>query len=85
MNDLDSNMSDPLALRPREAARRLGISERTLWTLMKAGDIPHVRVGRAVLYPVDTLRDWLASRSRKTQPARRADVDSGEIEGVHTQ
>lgn len=55
----------PLALRPREAARALGISERTLWTLTKAGSIRCVRLQRAVLYPVDSLREWLAQQSVK--------------------
>jgi excisionase family DNA binding protein len=50
-----------LSLRPRKAAKALSISERTLWTLTKAGRVPHVRVGRAVLYPVDALRAFLNS------------------------
>jgi len=53
-----------LALRPREAARALGISARTLWTWTKSGLVPCVRVGRGrrqvVLYPVAQLRAWLA-------------------------
>jgi excisionase family DNA binding protein len=52
-----------LALRPREAAKALGISERTLWTLTKAGRIACVRVGRAVLYSIETLRVFLASEN----------------------
>lgn len=52
-----------LALRPREAARRLNISERTLWALTKAGRVPHIKLNRAVLYPVDALRAWLAERA----------------------
>lgn len=48
-----------LAMRAREAAKALGISERTLWEWTGRGEIPHVRVGKAVLYPVDSLRDWL--------------------------
>jgi len=53
----------PLALRPREAARALGVSERTLWALTKRGDVPHVRIGRRVLSPLDLLRTWLAERA----------------------
>ena len=36
----------PLAMRPAVAARALGISPRTLWSLTTAGLIPHLRVGR---------------------------------------
>lgn len=53
----------PLALRPREAAKALGIGERLLWSLTNRGEVPHVRLGRAVVYPVDRLRDWLAQQA----------------------
>jgi hypothetical protein len=58
----------PLALRPREAAKALGISERSLWGLtFPRGPIPCVRVGTGrrqnVLYPIDTLRAWLSRQA----------------------
>ena len=40
----------PIAIRVREAAKMLGISERTLWQWAKDGLIPHRRVGRVVLF-----------------------------------
>jgi len=49
-----------LALRPRDAAQALGIGTRLLWTLTNRGEIPHVRLGAAVLYPVEALRRFLA-------------------------
>ena len=55
--------NEPLALRPREAAKALGVSERTLWGWTHDGTIPHLRVGRAILYPTDALREWLRARS----------------------
>ena len=59
----------PLALRPREAAKALGISPRLLWQLTKGGEIPSVRVGtgkrQSVLYPVEVLRAWLGARAAK--------------------
>ena len=48
-----------LAMRPREAAKALGISERTLWEWTDRGVVPHIRLGKAILYPVDALREWL--------------------------
>jgi hypothetical protein len=53
-----------LALRPREAAKALGISERTLWGLTAPrGPIPCLRVGQGkrqtVLYPTADLQAWL--------------------------
>jgi len=62
-------MSDQrLALRPREAAKVLGISERTLWGLTAPrGPIPAVKLGSGkrsgVLYRVADLENWLAIAS----------------------
>jgi excisionase family DNA binding protein len=56
-----------LALRPREAAKLLGISPRFLWQLTADGVIPCARVGggkrQAVLYSVPALKQWLAEAS----------------------
>lgn len=53
-----------LALRPREAAKSLGISERTLWAWTRRGEVPHVRRGNTVLYPVAALIRWLDDQAR---------------------
>lgn len=53
----------PLALRTREAADALGISERTLQSLVANSEVPHVRLGRAVLFPVRELQDWLTDQT----------------------
>ena len=59
--------SPPLALRPREAAKSLGISPRHLWQLTKDMAIPCVRLGngkrQSVLYPIAQLQAWLAEQS----------------------
>ncbi len=63
-----------LGLRPREAAKALGIGERLLWSKTNAGEIPHLRVGRAIIYPVDLLRDWMveqAAKSAKSRPSTK--------------
>ena len=48
-----------LALSGEEAAAALGVSERTLRDLRKRSEIPTVRLGHRVVYPVDGLRRWL--------------------------
>jgi excisionase family DNA binding protein len=52
-----------LGLRPKEAARALGIGERLLWELTNRGEIPHARLGRCVVYPVTELEKWLAAQA----------------------
>lgn len=63
----------PLALSPREAAKSLGISERTLWaSTVPRGPIPAVKLGGRVLYPVAGLQEWL-TRSAAEQITSAAD------------
>jgi len=61
--------ADCLALRPRDAARVLSVSERTLWGLTKQGRVPFVRFGKAVRYPVHLLRKWLEAEAQTTEVA----------------
>ena len=50
----------PLLITGREAARLLGISFRTLFTMTKRGDVPRVSVGRgSVRYSPDDLRAYI--------------------------
>ncbi|MFN5958437.1 MAG: helix-turn-helix domain-containing protein [Planctomyces sp.] len=56
----------PLALRPKDAAKALGIGERTLWDLTHPrGPIPCVRTRGCVLYPYHLLQAWLAEQAGK--------------------
>jgi excisionase family DNA binding protein len=57
----------PLLLSALEAARLLNVSPRTVWSLTEAGSLPHVRIGRRVLYPVDALRRWTQAQTRTSQ------------------
>lgn len=56
--------NERLAVRPKEAARLLGICERHLFALTKAGVIPCFRLGRAKLYSIAVLENWAQEQSR---------------------
>lgn len=60
----DDAHTPKLALRPREAAQALGIGERKLWAITNTGELPHARIGRAVVYPVRELQEWLSDRTK---------------------
>jgi excisionase family DNA binding protein len=47
----------------RQAAQMLSISERTLWSLSNSGQLPVVRIGRAVRYAVSDIEAYI-ERSR---------------------
>jgi len=57
---IDQRLADAqeLLIDGREAARRLGISRRTLDGL----DIPSVKIGAARRWNVETLREWAKAR-----------------------
>jgi hypothetical protein len=55
-----------LALRPKDAAKALGIGQRKLWELTQPrGPIPCVRVGCCVIYPCHLLQAWLAAQAAR--------------------
>lgn len=68
MNRHDSEDADaqlqPLAVRITVAARMIGLSRSMIYELMEEGAIESIKVGRARLIPVDSLRAFLASKPR---------------------
>jgi len=58
-----------LALRPAEAARALGIGERSLWTLAAKGEIPFARLGGLRVFPITALQRWLEQKALAACPA----------------
>ena len=48
-----------LALRPAEAAKAIGVSERAIYYMINAGEIPSVLVGRKRLIRMSYLQEWL--------------------------
>lgn len=52
-----------LAMKPRKAAKALDISERLLWEWTDRGVVPRVGMGKAILYPVGVLHDWLQQQA----------------------
>jgi len=55
----DKVVGGPMLVRPRDAARMLALSERTLWSMTRAGLLPCVRVGKSVRYDPTDLAAWV--------------------------
>ena len=68
MNDIKISVAEhqKLLLNPRNAARLLSISERTLWELTHRSEnpIPHVRLGRCLRYLIADLLAWVSTRRK---------------------
>ncbi|MCA9055957.1 MAG: helix-turn-helix domain-containing protein [Planctomycetaceae bacterium] len=53
-----------LLLTAEQAAEALTISPRKLWELTNTGQLPCVRIGRAVRYDRADLEAWIAAQKR---------------------
>jgi excisionase family DNA binding protein len=54
--------STAMLLTALNAAKALAISPRTLWELTHRGEIPCIKIGRAVRYDPADLRAWINAR-----------------------
>jgi excisionase family DNA binding protein len=52
----------PLLLSLKQASRALSLSERTVWAMVQTGDLPHVRIGRRLLFSTAALEAWIERR-----------------------
>lgn len=62
-------MADKLMLRVKETAESLGVSRAKAYELIAAGEIPSVRLGGSVRVPVEALRTWVDSQTKKPKPS----------------
>lgn len=66
---IEVKASPPFLVNAKSAARLLGISERTLWSLSDCGKLASVKIGRRRLYDP---RDLTAFVDRQKTPAPTA-------------
>lgn len=62
----------PLLIGLDETARRLGLSERTIRSLVGRGELPVVRVGRRLLFDPHDLTAWIEAVKTRANAARAA-------------
>jgi excisionase family DNA binding protein len=69
MDDLHNEVSPferpPFLVDEREAARFLGVSPRTIWTLAANGELPTVKIGRRKMYSVESLKEFVLARESR--------------------
>lgn len=54
---------EPLLLRAPEVAKLLGVSRAKAYRLIKAGELPTVRIGGSVRVPREALREWISANT----------------------
>lgn len=48
-----------------EGSKRLKVSDRTLWELVRANSVPHFRVGRQIRFLVSELDAWAIAQCKR--------------------
>jgi len=56
---------EPLTVNVKEAARMLGVCERTIRNLTKLGELPVIRIASRVLYSREDLSEFVRQRSKQ--------------------
>ncbi len=76
-----TNLATRLALRPKEAAEALGISERKLREMLP--ELPHIRRAGVVMLPVMALQRWLddEAKARSCRSTEMSEEILSEIRG----
>jgi excisionase family DNA binding protein len=54
---------DSILLRPEEVREALGLSRTVVYGMIASGELPVVRVGRAVRVPREGLERWVRERT----------------------
>jgi excisionase family DNA binding protein len=69
MNELPVH-NQRLLLTAREAAKMLSISERSLWSLTKSGQIAVVKIGSSKRYSIHDIERFIANQTQYETTAR---------------
>jgi excisionase family DNA binding protein len=56
---------EKLLVKPSEAFKAMSIGRSTGYAMIASGELPSVRIGRAVRVPVDALKQWIERQTNK--------------------
>ena len=54
---------EPLLLRAEEVGKALGLGRSKVYELMASGQLPVVRIGKAIRVPADGLEKWVQGQT----------------------
>ncbi len=66
---MNTQTVEKMTLTPDEAARQLGISKPTMYTLCGRKDFPTVKIGRKIIIPFTSLEKWLEDQANAGRDA----------------
>jgi len=63
---------EQILVRPEQAAELLALARSSIYELVKSGELPSVRYGKALRLPVEGLRAWAEARTEQASAAVEA-------------
>lgn len=63
-----------LCLNAVEVSEMTGLSLSMIRKLTRCGDVPHLRVGRRILYPLTGIEDWISKTTITERKERDKNV-----------
>jgi len=70
----------PLLWDAIETARQLHISPRTLWSLTRAGKVPHLHIGRQIRYSPAALERWIDAQTVASSRGPQSGAATGQTQ-----
>ena len=67
---LATQSTPPLLLNPKEVATLIGFGRNKTYKLIRAGEIPSIRIGGRLRVPREALDDWVRSLPLRTTRSR---------------
>lgn len=55
-----------------QVAEMLSITRRGIYYMVESGELPGVKIGRAVRIPLDALEQWIADKEEEAKESRSA-------------
>jgi excisionase family DNA binding protein len=65
MKATNQHETQKLLLKPEEAGRTLGLGRTKAYAMIASGELPSIRLGRAVRVPMDALRQWIDEQTQR--------------------
>ncbi len=75
---------EPLLLRAEEVQKALGLGRSKVYEMMASGELPAVRIGRAVRVPAAALPEWVKARASEEAESTSA-VLTEPVASSHTE
>ncbi|MCI8473766.1 MAG: helix-turn-helix domain-containing protein [Oscillospiraceae bacterium] len=54
---------EPITVSVEGAAKLLGVSKPTVYSMIRGEGLPHIKLNRRTVIPVDKLREWVNERA----------------------